>query len=130
VLSKQERLRECFRRMASADPSSSFDEAYRLLCTTIDQVEDEHSGQPNEPERWKELDRIFPPKMDRMSSIEGTDVKRFDTVRHLTYIAPNGAIEIRRTRLVAGKVVVQFSKSGGDGRSVCDVCPQLSDKNL
>jgi hypothetical protein len=130
MLSKQDRLREVFARMANAEPSSTFDEAYRLLCSTIDQVEDEHSELPNKPARWKELKRLFPPGADRMSSVEGTSVKRFDSLGHLTYIAPNGAIEIRTKRLIAGNIVVHFSKPGRDGRGLCEVCPQLSGKNL
>ena len=99
-----------------------------MFCSTLDQVEDELSGLPNEPERWRELDRLFPPQMDRMSSVAGSDVKRFDSKRHMTYIAPNGAIEVRL--LPMSKLVVYFSKPGDDGRTVCDVCPQLRDKNL
>jgi len=128
--SKQERLQGFFRRLDSADAAASFDEGYRLLCDTLDQVEDELSGQPNEPERWMTLDRMFPPQQDRMSSVAGSDVKRFDSLRHITYIAPNGAIEIRRTRLVAGRVVVFLAKAGSDGRMVSDVEPRLSDRNL
>jgi len=130
MLPKRDRLREIFNRLADANSASTFDEAYRLLCSTIEQVEDEHSGLPNEPARWKELERLFPPGIDRMSSVEGTDVKRFDSLGHVTYIAPNGAIEIRAKRSIAGQIVVHCSKPGSDGRGLSEVCPQLTDKNL
>ena len=130
MLPKRDRLREVFRRLASAESPSTFDEAYRLLCSTIELVEDQHSGLPNEPARWKELQRLFPPGTDRMSSVEGTEVKRFDSLGHVTYIAPNGAIEIRAKRSNTGQVVVHLSKPGSDGLGLSEVCPQLKDKNL
>src|SRR6187455_2194862 len=111
-VSKAERLKEFFRRLRVAEPASSFDDAYRLLCSTLDAVEDELSGLPNEPDRWMTLDRMFPPRSDRMSSVEESEVKRFDNVRHITYIAENGAIEIRSKFRKGGETVVHFSKAG------------------
>jgi len=128
--SKSLRLDEFFQRLGAASVVASFGEAYRLLCSTLDQVEDELSGLPNERERWLTLDRMFPPQSDRMSNVEGCDVKRFDNVRHITYIAGNGAIEIRSKRRKKGAFEVHFSKPGLDGRSISVVCPQLADTNL
>jgi hypothetical protein len=128
--SKAERLAEFFRRLGEAGAASSFDEAYRLLCSTLDQVEDEMSGLPNEPERWMTSDRMFPPQSDRMSSVEGCDVKRFDNLRHITYIAANGAIEIRSKRRRDGAIEVHFSKAGSDGQNINDFCPKLANDNL
>ena len=128
--SKAERLKEFFQRLGAANPVSSFEEAYRLLCSTLDQVEDELSGLPNEPERWRTLDRMFPPQSDRMSSVEEYDVKRFDSLRHITYIAGNGAIEIRSKRRKKEGIEVHFSKPGLDGRSISAFCPTLADDNL
>lgn len=128
--SKAKRLAEFFRRLGAAEPVASFDEAYQLLCSTLDEVEDELSGQPNEPERWMTLDRMFPPHSDRMSSVNGCDVKRFDNVAHITYIAANGAIEIRSKRRTEGIVQVHFFKPGNDGRRMSDFCPQLANANL
>lgn len=128
--SKAERLAEFFRRLGKAGAASSFDEGYRLLCFTLDLVEDEMSGLPNEPERWMTLDRMFPPQSDRMSSVEGFDVKRFDNLRHITYIAANGAIEIRSRRRRNGAIEIHFSKAGSDGQSISDFCPKLANDNL
>lgn len=127
VPSKDERLAEFFRRLVAAAPAASFDEAYSLVCTTLEQVEDELSGLPNEPDKWMSLDRLFPPQSDRMSTIEGTGIKRFDSLRHITYVGPNGAIEIRSSR---DATAAYFSKPGRDGRSICDVDPRLRDANL
>lgn len=65
----------------------------------MDGVEDELTPYPNEPDRWMQIDRLFPPQMDRMSSVKGCDVKRFDSRRHVTYVSDNGAIELRSLRL-------------------------------
>ncbi len=45
--SKAERLTEFFGRLDTAQSVSSCDEAYHLLCSTLDQVEDELSGLPS-----------------------------------------------------------------------------------
>ena len=128
--SKALRLAEFFRRLGEVDALSSFDEACRRLCSTLDEVEDEMSGLPNEPERWMNLDRMFPPQSDRMSSVEGCEVKRFDNLRHITYIAANGAIEIRSKRRRNGAIEVHFSKAGSDGQSITNFCPKLANDNL
>jgi hypothetical protein len=129
-LSKSVRLAEFFRRLEIAIAASTFDEAHQLFCTTLDQVEDGLSGLPNEPHRWKESGRMFPPQFDRMSSVEGCEVKRFDHLRHITYIAANGAIKVRSARLRNGAIKIHFSKSGRDGRAIRDVCPKLAEVNL
>jgi len=124
-----DRLAEIFRRMGEATPCSSFETAYALLCTTMDEVEDELTNFPNEPDRYMEIKRLFPPQTDRMSSLEDCDVKRFDNTRHVTYIASNGAIEVRSRRVQNGEVKTHFRKAGSDGRFLNDVCPRLADKN-
>ncbi len=102
-----------------------------MLCETLDQVEDELSGLPNKPEPSMTLDRMFPPQADRISTVEGYDLKRLDSLRHITYIAGNGAMEIRlKRRPKDGSDVAQFSKPGADGRSISDICPKLAAKNL
>lgn len=128
IPSKEERLKEVFRRLSSLPPASTFEEAYRQLCETLDQVEDEMSGLPNEPESWMTLDRMFPPQSDRMSSVAECDVKRFDNLRHITYISANGAIEIRSKRRKSQSVDTYFSKAGADGMSVIEFCPELAQK--
>jgi len=128
--SKAERLMEFFQRLSEAGAASSFDGAYRLLSSTLDQVEDELSSLPNEPERWMTLDRMFPPQSDRMSSVERCAVKRFNNLRHITFIAANRAIEIRSKRRRNGTIEVHFSKAGSDGQSISSFCPKLAIDNL
>lgn len=126
---KSERLAEIFRRMSEAPACSSFETAHALLCSTMDEVEDELTDFPNEPERYMAIPRLFPPRGDRMSSVGGCDVKRFDSLRHVTYIASNGAIEIRTMRVVNGQIRTHFRKEGSDGRFVDEICPELKKKN-
>lgn len=116
--------------MGDAALCSTFQEAYDLLCRTMDEVEDELTPYPNEPDRWMELPRLFPPQMDRMSSVAGSDVKRFDSLGHVTYVASNGSMEIRSLRIVEGVINVHFTMKGSDGKSVCDICPELEETNL
>lgn len=129
IPTKQERLKEIFRRMGEAAPCSSLDTAYALLCETMVAVEDEMSGLPNEPERWMELPRLFPPRADRAFLLENYGVKRLDSLRHVTYIAENGAIEIRSIRVTNGRVKIHFSKKGIDGRSLSEMHPQFECAN-
>lgn len=126
--SKAERLAEFFRRLQMAAAVASFDEAHALIC--LDQVEDELSGLPNSPDQWMTSERLFPPQSDRMSSVSGCEVKRFDNLRHITYVAANGAIEIRALRRKAGSIETVFSKAGSDGKGVSDQCPNLANDNL
>jgi hypothetical protein len=67
---KRERLEEIFRRPAAAPPAASHDEAYKLLCETIDTVEDEMTSTPNDPANWMSDGRIYPPFMDRCFAVE------------------------------------------------------------
>jgi|GEM_PF-2658772 len=130
IPAKVDRLAEIFRRIGDSPPCSTFQEAFELLCRTMDEVEDALTPYPNEPDRWMELPRLFPPQMDRMSSVPECDVKRFDSLRHVTYVANNGAMEVRSLRVVKGVINVHFTKRGSDGRCVCDVCPELNETNL
>ncbi len=109
---KGERLAEIFRRMAESPACSSADEAYRLLCLTIDAVEDEWTDTPNEPANYKVDGRIYPPQADRCYPVQGrSDLVRHGSKGHNTFIRENGAIRIV---LRGGKIV--FEKPGYDGR--------------
>ena len=112
VPTKGQRLAEIFRRLAAAPPAASHDEAYRLLCETIDAVEDELTTTPNNPANWMTDGRIYPPQPDRRFSVKGRpDLKRYASAAHNTFIRDNGAIT---TFIRHGPVV--FDKAGADGR--------------
>jgi len=109
--SKGQRLAEIFRRLAVALPSASHDDAYQLLCDTIDAVEDELTTTPNDPASWTTDGRIYPPLADRRFSVKGRpDLKRYASAAHNTFIRDNGAITI-----VVRHGTVVFEKAGADG---------------
>jgi hypothetical protein len=113
VPSKGQRLAEIFRRLAASPPASTHDEAYRLLCDTIDAVEDELTTTPNIPANWMADGRIYPPQPDRRFAVEGRpDLARYESRKQNTFIRDNGAI----TTVTKGVKVVLFDKPGADGR--------------
>ena len=106
---KTERLAEFFSRLAAAPACSSFDDAYALICRTMDAVEDEMTSIPNNPATWMTDGRMYPPQMDSLRKTGQPDVKRFVNRGHNTLIGDNGAITIQ---LQTGKV--DFAKAGAD----------------
>jgi len=101
--------------MTAAPAANSFDEAFRLLCETLDTVEDELTSIPSCPKNWQTDGRLYPPQLDNRRPVPGYDqVTRLRNRGHNTYVAENGAIEIQDAS--SGKVV--FRKNGACGRGV------------
>jgi len=114
VPTKAERLDEFFRRLAAAPAVADREEAYRLLCETLNEVEDELSGEPFDPAAWMTQDRMYPPRGDNARPVAGSPgVTRFRSRGHNSFVADNGAIEIQDTNKV-----VLFAKPGADGKGV------------
>jgi hypothetical protein len=110
--SKGQRLAEIFRRLAAAPPAASHDDAYRLLCDTIDAVEDQMTTTPNIPANWMTDGRIYPPQMDQSYRPKRRpDLMRYISKGHSTLIRDNGAITI----MVKNGPIV-FDKPGADGQ--------------
>jgi hypothetical protein len=109
---KGQRLAEILRRLAAATPAASHDEAYRLLCDTIDAVEDEMTTTPNNPQDYATDGRIYPPQADRRHRVKGRpDLVRYESRGHDTFIGDNGAITVaRKDRTIA------LDKPGADGQ--------------
>jgi hypothetical protein len=111
-MSKGQRLAEILRRLATAPPAPTHDDAYRLLCETIDAVEDELTSTPNIPANYMTDGRIYPPQADRRYPVNGRpDLKRYASVGHNTFIRINGAITVA---LRNGPAI--FDKPGADGQ--------------
>jgi hypothetical protein len=114
-LSKEQRMEIFFGRLRRALAVATFDEAYQLLCQTLNAVEDEHSGVPANPSMWRDDERLYPPQDDKARAVESVPgVTVFRSRLHKTFIATNGAILIwdlstRRSVL---------SKKGKDGKEV------------
>lgn len=117
IPSRSRRLAEFFRRLTQRLPFSSGDEALSVLTSTLNEVEDELTGIPYNPERWATDDRLYPPLPDSRRSVPGRpDVARWRSKGHNTYIRDNGAIEI--VAVPEGQLV--FRAPGRDGRGVWD----------
>lgn len=113
-LSKSERLREFLNRLGKSPPASTHDEALQLLSDTLNQVEDEFTEIPFQPDQWQFDGRMYPPEEDNAREVAGRgDIIRYRHRTHNTFIRDNGAIEIRNT---SGELL--FEKSGSDGRGV------------
>ena len=88
-----------------------------LLVQTLNEVEDELSGIPYNPESWATDGRLYPPFPDSRRPVPGhPDVVRWRSKGHNTFIRTNGAIEI--VQLVDGTVV--FRAFGRNGKGVWD----------
>jgi len=117
---RTDRLAEFFRRLEAAPGATSMDAAIELLNKTLDAVEDEMTTIQNDPsdprydERMKGVDRL------RLRDVsQHPCVKRHRHTAHVTFVATNGAIEIRYVKTDE----VQFQKYGSDGRGVWDYEP-------
>ena len=114
MVSKQERLEEIYRRLKASAAANDLDEALELVRLNLNAVEDELSGVPYDPANWQNDGRLYPPLPDSVRPVAGLPgVKRFRSFRHNTFVAVNGAIEIRT---IDG--TLEFSKFGRDGKGV------------
>ncbi len=112
---KGARLTEFFRRMLEASAAGNSGEALGLITETLNAVEDEHSGVPNDPTGPRADERMFPPIERYHFAIEGRpDLDGYRQKGHDTIIAGNGAILIR----VRNTMKTIFEKAGRDGRKV------------
>ncbi len=112
-LSREERLREYFRRLGGQPASQTAEEALNRIVRTLDEVEDAHSGIPkSEPPPPMNMSdgRMYPPQADRIiRNRDGTITTR--TRGHDIFIGSNGSITIRNRQ--TGQIEFQ-QPSGGD----------------
>ncbi len=109
IPTKAQRIAEFFSRLSAAPAVASADDAFALLCNTLNAVEDELTGIPFSPSTWATDGRLYPPQADREFAEESRPgVRQFHSVAHITAISPDGSIEIRDR--ATGKVF--FHKPG------------------
>jgi hypothetical protein len=114
---KSVRLEVFLERLKNAQPASTHDEAYELLCTVLNRVEDEMTTIPFDPSRWQTDGRMYPPQPDSVRAVPNhPNLKRYRSRGHDTYIAENGAIQIAAPAAMGGRV--HLSKRGLDGKDV------------
>ena len=88
-----------------------------MLSETLNEVEDELTEIPYNPERWQTDGRLDPPLPDSRRPVpDHPEVTRWRSKGHNTYIRNNGAIEIVTT---TGHELV-FRAPGADGQGVWD----------
>jgi hypothetical protein len=112
-LEKSERLEEFFRRLGALPAASSAAEAQKQIAETLDAVEDELTGIPNNPDAWQEDGRMYPIQEDNWVP-QPKGVLRGRSAGHLIDLGANGAIVVRRS---SDKSLV-FEKLGADGNGV------------
>ena len=112
---KQQRLREFFRRLEAAPPAATYQEARQLIADTLNRVEDESSGVPNNPGTWIADGRMYPPEEDSIRAVPNRpDLVRFRNREHDTFVQSNGAIAIVE---FTSRVRV-LDKAGADGKRI------------
>lgn len=118
--SREFRLEEFFRRLFALPAAKDFEEAYRQVESTLNQVENELTSIPYSPHSWATDGRMYPPQEDSRRSVpDFPQVVRFRSRHHSTFIAANGAIEIRRvTASLEDTEGVLFQKLGANGLGV------------
>ena len=85
---------------------------FELVAKTLNGVEDEFSGVPNRPERWRTDGRMYPPQEDsRVRSPERPSLRKYRTKGNYIFIGINGSIRIET---LEGQVLVD--KPGRDMR--------------
>lgn len=114
--SRSLRLTYFLQRLASLPTASSLAEARTQLDSTLNEVEDEHSGVPFDPSNWMMDGRMYPPQDDFAFPVGGhPEVTLFRARKHRIYIRMNGAIRIETTSRA-----VLLDKPGTGGRRVFD----------
>jgi hypothetical protein len=124
-MDKRERLVAFLGRLKAAPPTSSREEAFQLIETTLNQLEDEFTNIPFDPQRWRDDGRLYPPQADSRRDVpDRPDLVRYVTVAQSIVIRDNGAIAIIRGHPRRWPDIEaaprDFEKPGADGRGVFD----------
>jgi hypothetical protein len=99
-------------RLAAANPARSADQALALLAQYLNEVEDEFSGFPYRPERWRTDGRMYPPQEDsRVRCPELPSIRKYRSKGHYDFVGVNGSIRIETL-----DAEILLDKRGADGR--------------
>ena len=102
------------KRLLTLPPASSGAEAYEQLVRVVNEVEDEHSGTPYDPERWMEDGRIYPPLPDSERESKLPGFNRYVTKGHHVFIGLHGAIGFWNFKTRAW----DLTKPGANGQEI------------
>ncbi len=119
-LSKTERLKLLYEYLSQCEPATDYDSALALISATLMEIEDQYSGVPYDPAEAGVDGRMYAPaERYRRAQWERLGVRCYWQVAHATFLADNGAIEVR-PRVGANLGAISFEKAGKDGRKVSD----------
>ena len=83
---KAERIAEFFRRLGIANPAMTLEDAFRLVCETLNGVEDDWTDIPFNQETSDFDGRLYPPLWENLRSLSyHPDVKRHRHRWHNTF---------------------------------------------
>jgi hypothetical protein len=119
VRSKQERFEEFLSRLASLPPARDAAEARRQIEQTLNEVENEMTNIPYNPDEWRSDGRMYPPQDDSIRRTSNREIMCFRSKGHRIFIGSRGAIEIQE---ISKKTV--FSKPGADGKTIRELLEQ------
>jgi hypothetical protein len=111
--SKGERFNKFLERLSAAPPAASAEDALALVSKTLNEVEDEFTSIPYNPDLWMDDGRMYPPQTDSCREDPAAGVVRYRSRRHHTRIHVSGAIRIEE---VNGLCLLQ--KPGRNGQSI------------
>ena len=118
-LSRRQRVAAFIKRLRAAPAAGSANEAFDLVASTLNGVEDELTSIPFDPAKWEEDGRMYPPQPDSARDVEGRpDLTRYRSRKHNTWIGSNGAIRIEDG---SGRCLID--KPGADGRTAWSTRP-------
>ena len=116
---KHVRLAVFLERLRVAPAASGADEAIALVRSTLNEVEDEHSGTPSNPAGFKSDNRLYPPQDDSKRAVPNRpELTRYRSRGHNTYVGSNGAILIVLTGIEDSVRQVVLNKPGSDGSKI------------
>ena len=118
-LTQAERIEVFLKHLGEAKAAAGGEEAFDLLASTLNGVEDSFSGVAYDPDKHLTDGRLYPPQADSRRDVPGRkDVVRYRSRGHNTWIADNGAIRIEKIAKGTEPAVCCLNKPGADGKTV------------
>ena len=116
-MTKKQRLFIFFERLSQEKASQNHDDAFKLIESVLNKMEDELTNIPFNPQAWIYDGRIYPPQPDSEIVSSNPNVRRYRAKDHYIAIGNNGAIKI----IGCKDKLSCLDKLGQDGRKVDDL---------
>jgi hypothetical protein len=109
-----QRLEIFYERLRSAPAASNAEEAFRLICYTLEKVEDEFCAVPKKNPPSLSFDgRMYLPQSDNIKKGDG-DAMWIKTRHHLISIKAEGSFVIFR-QMPKKTLLAEYQKAGANG---------------